>query len=100
MIEDFIDNEILLKKYKSYQSQKNYRLKNREKLNKYSNELYHNKYKIDPIFKQKVSIQKHKYYMGNEEIKMENLLKDISNKLNIDNDILIKLKEEYKIKIK
>jgi hypothetical protein len=100
MIEDFVDNVELLKKYNKKQSQIKYKLINRERLNKISNDLYHSKYKLDPIFKQKVSEQKHRYYMSKEDIKFDNLLNDISNKFNIDNEILINLKNEYKIKKK
>ena len=58
MIEDFIDNEKLLKLYKLEQYRKNYRILNKDKIKKISNDLYHNKYKKDETFLHRVSLQK------------------------------------------
>ena len=75
-------------------------MKNRDKKNKISNDLYHSKYKKDETFLKKVSIQKAKYYRNNEDIKLDNIFNDISTKFNINNEVLHNIKNEFDIKIK
>lgn len=43
IIEDFIDNEKLLKLHKMYEYQKQYKLKNKQKFNEYALKWYKNK---------------------------------------------------------
>lgn len=100
MIEDFIDNEKLLKLYSHKQYCKEYHIKNRDKINKKNNELYHNKYKKDEGFLMRVSKHKKDYYRRNENIKINEIFNNLTNKFNIDNELLHTLKEEFDIKIK
>ncbi len=71
MIEDYIDNEELLRKYKTKQYYIDYHIKNRDKINTKNNALYHNKYKKDENFLKRVSLHKKEYYKKKENDKIK-----------------------------
>jgi hypothetical protein len=98
MIEDYIDNEILLKNYNKNIYMKEYTIKNRDIINKRANKLYHEKYKLSDVFKKKVSLQKANYYKNNQNKKIDEIFNEISNKFKIESNIIDNLKNEFIIK--
>ena len=98
MIEDYIDNEILLKNYNKNIYMKEYTIKHRDIINKRANKLYHEKYKLNNEFKKKVSLQKANYYKNNQNKKIDELFNEISNKFKIESNIIDNLKNEFIIK--